>query len=114
MEETIENLAALIKENTTISNVSNVGNKILTATTPSVDAAPASHGILGWMLHLIASVILGVTRLFVWALSFATITIPTLIFRILSFSFTLTLNFSSLHSLLHVCLMVDYFSPLFY
>jgi hypothetical protein len=112
MEETIENISTLITENTTVSNVNNVGNKILTATTPSVDAAP-SHGILGWMFHLIASVILGVTRLFVWALSFATITIPTLIFRILSFSFTLTLNFSSLYSLFHACLMVDYFSPLF-
>lgn len=49
------------------------------------------------MLSLIASLILGVTRIFVWALSFATITIPTLIFKILSVSFTLTLNFSSLY-----------------
>jgi len=63
---------------------------------------------MGWILRFIASLILRVTRIFVWALSFATITVPTLIFKILSFSFTLTLNFSSLYVHLLKSLTVDY------
>jgi len=72
--------------------------KLLTqATIPFENRPAASRGLIGWMLYFIASVILFVTRTFFWALSFATITIPTLIFKILSFSLTLTLNFSSLY-----------------
>jgi hypothetical protein len=97
MDETIEDFSKLVTESKTVSHVTELGNKILTSATLSAEAAP-SHGILGWMFRLIASVIVGLTRVFVWALSFATITIPTLIFRILSFSFTLTLNFSSLYA----------------
>jgi len=71
--------------------------KLLTqATIPLENHLATSRGLLGWMLYFIASVILFVTRVFFWALSLATITIPTLIFKILSFSLTLTLNFSSL------------------
>ena len=71
--------------------------KLLTqAAIPLENRLATSRGLLGWMLYFIASVILFVTRIFFWTLSLATITIPTLIFKILSFSLTLTLNFSSL------------------
>jgi lysophospholipid hydrolase len=88
-------ITSLMNANITLSNISN----ILTSATSHIQDIPSSSspGIFGWMLSLIASLILGVTRIFVWVLSFATITIPTLIFKILSVSFTLTLNFSSLY-----------------
>jgi hypothetical protein len=95
MNEAMDNLSAVIAENMTLSNVTNEVSNISGIPTLPMAAAP-SHGLVAWILHLIASLILGITRLFVWALSFATITIPTLIFKILSVSFTLTLNFSSL------------------
>lgn len=83
--------------NTTLANITTDLGRILTNAPSSVDGcAPMSHGIVGWMLYLIASVIVLCTRIFVWLLGFATITIPTVIFKILSISFTLTLNFSSL------------------
>lgn len=78
--------------------------KLLTqATSPLDEKAAHARGLFGWMLYLIASVILAASRLSLWVLSFATITVPTLIFKVLSISFTLTLNFSSLY---HPTLMV--------
>ena len=107
MAETMENVSSLVAENITVQNISQLVNTVLATPISTVDFAP-SHGVMGWILRFIASLILRVTRLFVWALSFATITIPTLIFKILSFSFTLTLNFSSLYIQLSVILTVDY------
>jgi len=91
MNEAAEAATGILNESVAPSGISN----ILTHATSIADHPPP-HGLMGWILYLIASVILGVTRIFVWTLSFTTITIPTLIFRILSVSFTLTLNFSSL------------------
>jgi len=93
---TAASISALLQEN--ISLPSTLSNVLTSAPTSPVDVIPqqSTQGIIGWMFYLIGSIILGVTRIFVWALSFATITIPTLIFKILSVSFTLTLNFSSL------------------
>jgi hypothetical protein len=68
------------------------------ATSPLDEHTAHTRGLFGWMLYLIASVILAASRLSLWVLSFATITVPTLIFKVLSISFTLTLNFSSLYS----------------
>jgi len=76
------------------------------ATSPLDEHTARSRGLIGWMLYLIASLILAASRLSLWVLSFATITVPTLIFKVLSISFTLTLNFSSLYPatlLSHVC-----------
>jgi hypothetical protein len=70
----------------------------LLLTRPLDEQAVHARGLFGWMLYLIASVILAASRLSLWVLSFATITVPTLIFKVLSISFTLTLNFSSLYS----------------
>jgi hypothetical protein len=67
-------------------------------TRPLDEQAVHARGLFGWMLYLIASVILAASRLSLWILSFATITVPTLIFKVLSVSFTLTLNFSSLYA----------------
>jgi hypothetical protein len=73
--------------------------KLLTQATSPLDERTAhARGLFGWMLYLIASVILAASRLSLWVLSFATMTVPTLIFKVLSISFTLTLNFSSLYS----------------
>jgi hypothetical protein len=91
MNEAAESTISILKKSIAPSNIGD----ILTRAT-FIGNNPPSHGLMGWILYLIASVILGVTRIFVWALSFTTITIPTLIFKILSVSFTLTLNFSSL------------------
>jgi len=106
MAETGDNLSALVAENITVQNLSKLVNTVLASPTSPIDAAP-SHGVMGWILWFIASLILRITRVFVWALSFTTITIPTLIFKILSFSFTLTLNFSSLYFHLLNLLMVE-------
>jgi hypothetical protein len=96
MNEVAESVSPLITNNGTPSNLTEF---VTTAVTSSMEDVhpPSSPGVIGWMLYLIASLIVGVTRIFVWTLSFATITIPTLIFKILSVSFTLTLNFSSLY-----------------
>jgi hypothetical protein len=107
MAETVEQVSALVADSAAVQNISKLVATALATPSPPVDAAP-SHGIMGWIFHFIASLIMRVTRLFVWALSFATITIPTLIFKILSFSFTLTLNFSSLYFHLSETLTLDY------
>jgi len=101
--EALYSLLAIIND-TEFSLPSSLSNVLTAATSPPTAIPPAtsSHGVIGWMLYLIGSIILGVTRIFVWALSFTTITIPTLIFKILSVSFTLTLNFSSLYLSMHV------------
>jgi lysophospholipid hydrolase len=92
----MENTSSILAENTTVSNISNISSGVVGSATSPVSTA-SSHGLIGWIFYFIASLIVGVTRLFVWALSIATITVPTLIFKILSVSFTLTLNFSSLY-----------------
>jgi len=76
------------------------------------DVPPPSPGLINWMFYFIASCIVGATRIFFWILSFCTITIPTLIFKILSISFTLTLNFSSLYALLPLTWTYSVFSSL--
>ena len=131
--DAIQNISSLIKDNITLDNIASQisicstcvssSNSLLsqattaatnTASTPAASAVVtstvASHGLMGWIFRFIGSLILASTRIFVWLLSFATITIPTLIFKILSVSFTLTLNFSSLFDpLLGGGLMVGYF-----
>ena len=106
MEDAADTVSASLSDNIAGHSLSSLVNTVLATPTSHVDAPP-SHGVMGWILRFIASLILRVTRIFVWALSFATITVPTLIFKILSFSFTLTLNFSSLYSHLSEKLTVD-------
>jgi hypothetical protein len=84
--------AAVVSSNTAPEALA----KLLTQ--PLEGHTASSRGLIGWMLYFIASVILAVSRIFFWTLSFATITVPTLIFKVLSVSFTLTLNFSSLYA----------------
>jgi hypothetical protein len=97
-ETPTESLSSLVSEALSTPAVS----ALLTPTTTTItfvsNVQPPSPGVLNWMFYFIASCIVATTRIFFWILSFCTITIPTLIFKILSISFTLTLNFSSLYS----------------
>jgi lysophospholipid hydrolase len=90
-------MADIISITTLVSASASVRLSTQTAAPHTLAITPRQQDIGGWMFYFIGSMILAITRLFVWILSFATITVPKVIFKILSVSFTLTLNFSSLY-----------------